>query len=86
MGACQELPPSFPLKVIIEAMSIIMTNNYFGFCDMFFLQFHGIAMRTSAAVMWTTLYYAYHEEHCLLPQHGEHLLYYRRFFGNMMLV
>ena len=43
-------------------------------------------MGTSAAVMWATLYYTYHEEHCLLPQHGEHLLYYRCFVGDILLV
>ena len=67
MGARQELPPFFPLKAIIEAMSVIMTNNYFKFGDIFFLQLLGPAMGTSAAVICATLYYAYHKEHYLLP-------------------
>ena len=86
MGARQELPSAFPLKTIIEAMSIIMTNNNFECGDTFFLQLLGTAMGTSAVVMWATLYYAYHKEHYLIPRHGEHLLYYQRFIDDMLII
>ena len=40
-------------------------------------------MGTSAAVMWATLYYAYHENHTILPKHQHNLLYYKRFIDDI---
>ena len=70
-------PTDFPMKAIKEAMAIIMSNNHFEFGDLNFLQLLGTAMGTSAAVMWATIYYAYHEVKCLLPKYGR-FLYKRR--------
>ena len=77
------LPALFPLEAVIEAMTIIMTNNIFEFGNMYFLQLLGTAMGTSSAVMWATLYYAYHEVHTLIPKHGGNLLYFRRFIDDI---
>ena len=71
-----ELPPNFTLKAVVSAMIIIMRNNIFEFGDYYFLQLLGTAMGTSAAVMWATLYYAYHEVHTIIPNHGYNFLYY----------
>ena len=78
-----QLPEGFPSHAVISAMRTIMTNNIFEFGDMFFLQLLGTAMGTSAAVMWATLYYAYHEVHTLLPNHGHNLLYFIRYIDNI---
>jgi hypothetical protein len=78
-----ELPPSFPLDAILSAMVIIMKNNIFEWGDLCFLQLLGTAMGTSAAVMWATLYYAYHEVHTILPRHGTSLLYFKRFIDDI---
>jgi hypothetical protein len=80
------LPPGFPLEAVISAMTTIMRNNIFEFGDCYFLQLLGTAMGTSAAVMWATIYYAYHEIHTLIPNHGSSLLYYRRFIDDMFLI
>ena len=77
------LPANFPLEAVIDAMTTIMKNNLFEFGDMYFLQLLGTAMGTSAAVMWATLYYAYHEVHTLIPKHGDNLLYFRRFIDDI---
>ena len=60
-----------------------MKNNIFEFGDLHFLQLIGTAMGTSAAVMWATIYFAYHEAHCIIPKHGKHLLYYKRFIDDI---
>ena len=78
------LPALFPLEAVIEAMTIIMQNNLFEFGDMYFLQLLGTAMGTSSAVMWATLYYAYHEVHTLIPTHGDSLLYFQRFIDDIL--
>ena len=75
MAAQQELLPAFPLKAVIEAMTIIMTDIIFEYRDTYFVQILSIAMGTSTAVMWVTIYYAYHKEHCLISRQGAHLLY-----------
>ena len=40
-------------------------------------------MGTSAAVMWATLYYAYHEVHTILPKYGHLLLYFKRYIDDI---
>ena len=86
MDSRQELLPSFPLQAIIKTMTIIMTNNYFEFRDTFFLQLPGTAMVTLATAMWVTLYYVYHKEYYLIPRHGAHPTYYRRFIDDMIII
>ena len=67
-------------------MVTIMRNNIFQFEDLYFLQLLGTAMGISAAVMWATIYYAYHEIHTLLPKHGANLLYYKRFIDDVFCI
>jgi len=78
-----KLPYNFPLDAVLSAMVTIMRNNIFKWGDLYFLQLLGTAMGTSAAVMWATLYYAYHEVHTLMPKHGHNLLYFRRFIDDI---
>ena len=71
------LPLNFPLEVVIDAMEMITKNNIFEWGDMHFLQLLGTVMGTSAAVMWETMYYAYHKAHTLLPKYSNFLLYFK---------
>ena len=80
------LGDDFPVEAIIKAMNIIMRNNIFEWGSLRFLQLLGTAMGTSAAVMWATLYYGYHEEHHLIPTYGQHLLYFRRYIDDIILI
>ena len=84
MDEKEQLPANFPLEAVIHAMKTIMRNNIFEWGDLFFLQLIGTAMGTSAAVMWATLYYAYHEVHTLIPAHGQFLLYFKRFIDDIL--
>ena len=79
----KKLPPKFPLEAVKDAMIMIMRNNIFEWGDMYFLQLLRTAMGTSAAVMWATIYFAYHEVHTLIPVHGVHLFYFKRFIDNI---
>ena len=79
-----DLPVNFPLHAVLEAMTIVMQNNIFEFGDCYFIQLLGTAaMGTSAAVMWATLYYAYHEVHTIIPKNGHNLLYFKRFIDDI---
>ena len=80
---CISFPEGFPLEAVLEAMKIIMRNNIFEYGDCYFLQLLDAVMGTSAAVMWATLYYAYHGVHTLLPLHGSSLLYFQRFIDDI---
>ena len=77
------LPTNFPKEAVLTAMVTIMKNYIFEFGDLFFLQLLGTAMGTSAAVMWATLYYAYHEVHTILPKYDHLLLYFKRYIGDI---
>ena len=81
-----KLPDGFPLDAVVSAMTTIMSNNLFEWGDMYFLQLIGTAMGTSAAVMWATLYFAYHKEHTLIPEHGHKMLYFRRFIDDIFAI
>ncbi|KAL3790505.1 hypothetical protein ACHAWO_010636 [Cyclotella atomus] len=83
LESTNQLPPDFPLDAVLDAMVIIMKNNIFEFGTCYFLQLVGTAMGTSAAVMWATLYFAYHEVHTLIPNHGQFLFYFKRFIDDM---
>ena len=80
------LPDDFPLEAIKPAMYHIMSNNIFQWGVLFFLQLLGTAMGTSAAVMWATLYFAYHEHHCLLPKYKLQLRYFKRFIDDLFVI
>ena len=80
------LPEDFPLDAVLSAMVTITINNIFGFGDLYFLQLLGTAMGTSAAVIWATLYYTYHEVHTHLPKHRTNLLYYKRFIDDVFCI
>ena len=80
------LPEKFPLDAIKIAMREIMTNNLFEYGDMYFLQLIDTAMGTSAAVMWASLYFAYHEVHTLIPRHGQKMLYFKRFIDDIFAI
>ena len=62
-----DFPEDFPLEAVKEAIGYIMRNNHFVFGDLNFLQILGTAMGTSAACIWATIYYGYHEVKKLLP-------------------
>ena len=64
-------------------MITMMCNNVFEWGDMYFLQLLGMAMGTSAAVMWATIYFANHEVHQLIPVHGVHLFYFKCFIDDI---
>jgi hypothetical protein len=79
----RELPANFPVEAVLDAMALVMRNNLFEWGDLYFLQLVGTAMGTSAAVMWATLYYGYHEVHTILPKHSANLLYFKRFIDDI---
>ena len=61
-----DFPKDYPVAAVKAAMEIIMRSNHFVFGDLNFLQLLGTAMGTSAACMWATIYYGYHEAKRLL--------------------
>ncbi|KAL7525261.1 hypothetical protein ACHAXR_005472 [Thalassiosira sp. AJA248-18] len=75
----EELPESYPTKLILMAMYIVMNNNIFEFGPATLQQLCGAAMGTPSACMYATVYYAFHETTVLLQKYGEHLiLFYKR--------
>jgi hypothetical protein len=64
-----EIPFDFPKEFFLETLQLVMENNVFQFDDTYWHQKTGTAMGTSAACMYATLYYAYHEAtYCYYPK------------------
>ena len=60
-------------NIILEALSFIMNNKITEFEDRFIKQLCGTTMGTSVAVMYTGLYYGWHEKIRLLPGYSEEI-------------
>lgn len=69
----QNFPKNWPIEAIKEAMPLIMKFNIFEFGNLRLHQIRGTAMGTSAACIWATIYYAIHENACILPKYNLHL-------------
>ena len=66
-----------------EALKLVIHNKIFEFGDCFFNQLSGCAMGTTAACVYTTIYYAYHERKTLLPKYKNNLLFFKRLIDDM---
>jgi hypothetical protein len=75
--------PNYPVKAVIQGLSLVMRNNIFTFGDVTFRQLNGTAMGTPPAPPYATIYYAAHEEG-LLQRHQSHLVYYKRFIDDVI--
>ncbi|KAL7531325.1 hypothetical protein ACHAWF_003719 [Thalassiosira exigua] len=64
-------------------MVLVMKNKIFEWDDMYFLQLLGTAMGTSAACMWTLIFYAVHKMGLLIPKYRNNLLLFLCFIDNM---
>ena len=61
-----ELPPDFPVRLILKGLEIVMTQNALMCGNCFCLQLNGTAMGTSCACAYATICCSYHEETKLL--------------------
>jgi len=61
-----------------------MNNNIFLLGDSFWLQLHGTAMGTPAAPLYSSITYRLHKNTRIQTKCLQHLLYYRRFIGDII--
>ena len=69
-------------EALIAALKLVMLNNIFSFGDMTFKQLNGTAMGTPPAPPNTTIYYGIHES-TFLPNHRQHVSFYKRFIDDV---
>jgi hypothetical protein len=79
-----EIPRDFPKELFLECLRLVMENNVFQFDNTFWHQKMGTAMGTSAACMYATLYYAFHERTVLMEKYSLNLLYYKRYIDDVL--
>ena len=78
------LPLTKPNKAIMEAITIIMKNNFFQFGDTSWLQLTGTAMGTPPAPMYATLYFGIYEKETILRRYARFLLFYKRYIDDVI--
>ena len=66
-----DLPP----ELLVEAIQIIMSNNYFQIGDTYWKQLSGVAMGTPSACMLTKIYYGISENTVLIPKYKTNIPY-----------
>ena len=81
-----DLPVHFNIDLIVEAAALVMRWNIFEYGDCYFQQLRGTAMGTPAAVMWSIIYYWWHEKHTLIPKYGNKLLLLKRFVDDTICI
>ena len=75
--------PTVPVKALIGALRLVMTNNIIHFGDTFWLQLQGTAMGTPPAPPYANLFFAIHEI-LLLDEFKDNLFLYRRFIDDIL--
>ena len=75
-----DLPP----ELLVEAIQIIMSNNYFQIGDTYWKQISVVAMGTPAACMLTTIYYGISENTILVPKYKTNIPYLKQFIDDML--
>jgi hypothetical protein len=70
------LPPNFPINLILQVLAIIMDNNIFSFSDSYWLQLSGTAMGTPVACTYAMMSFGQFENKEILPNFQNNLLYY----------
>ena len=71
-----------PVKALMEALRLVMTNNIFTFGDTIWKQKTGTAMGTPPAPPWATLFYALCEE-TFLDTFADNLINYSRYIDDV---
>jgi hypothetical protein len=75
--------PTVPINATIEALEIIVCNNFFTFGDTTWIQNDGTAMGTTPAPSYATIYYGVHED-TLLVEFEDNLWEYSRFIDDVV--
>ena len=70
-------------EALIDALKLVMLNNFFVFGDITFKQTNGTAMGTPPAPPYATIYYGLHEAK-FLPQYRNHVVFYKRFIDDVL--
>ena len=66
----------FPIKEIMEALTIILENIFFSFGDSFWHQLRGMSMDTPIACVVTTLFFAYDEIKITLHKFAKWIIFF----------
>ena len=77
-----DLPP----ELLVEAIKIIMSNNYFQFGDTYWKQISGVAMGTPTACMLATVYYGIYENTVLIPKYKANIQNLKQFIDDMLAI
>ena len=72
------------MELVLELTDIIMQNKYFQFGNTNWIQVIGNAMGTPMAFIYAKLYFAWKEEHDIVPRFKHNLPFYRRSIDDVL--
>ena len=78
------IPPNFPVQLLLDSIERIMRYNRFTFGNRFFLQLNGTLMGTNVGCMYATIYYSIHKEQIILPHRA--VCFYRRLINDAFVI
>ncbi len=74
------------MEIILEGLSIVMSENYFSFGDTYWKQLKGLAMGTPVAPVLAALYLGYYEEEFILSRFESSLYLYKRYLDDVLII
>ena len=79
-----DIPPNFPVKLVLDSIHRLMKYNVFHFGNRFFIQKNGTSMGTNVGCMYATIYYSYHEETVILKL--SFIKFYKRLIDDAFII
>jgi hypothetical protein len=73
----------YDAEVLVEALHLVLKNNFFKFSDTYWHQQSGTAIGTPPAPPWATCTYGLHEEH-MIPRWQDCVSFYKRFIDDVI--
>ena len=71
---------------ILKLLELVMTNNIFQFGNTWWQIVIGTAMGTPCACIYATLFFAYFEQHYILPTYKDNILFYVRTIDDILII
>ena len=78
-----KIDPTYPVEIIIQLLTLVMTSSTFALGDTFWKQLAGTAMGTPSACVYAALYFGWYKIETILPHFSTELKLYKIFIDDI---